>query len=264
MPTGTVETVDIVKTPAFTYRGFNIPSLEVPAQLIDDLNTGEPAYKLAPKSTPLSWTVGLYMVGRDLMLGESDAEALPEPIREAGKMVYTKAQAREGEGIWHKDAVLIEPGAGIKGSVRPGNDYVAARFFKGIEGFEKTDDGWKINPTPDTEESRIWVPYGDGRFIVPTSDGAYNPITGTPFETIADREKAIKIWADAELTEKQAGREVSRFYRGNGVHAVYSWSSDSSGPLCVLLDNVPRFRGSNAGSSALSRSAERSEAPKNK
>lgn len=254
------ETAQKLNIPGFTYRGFDVPGLEISTDLIDNLETNKQVYELAPKSVPLAWRVGLYMVGRDLALGNEDAEALPEPVRQAGSMVYEDCQARKGRGVWHKDGVIFGPESTIRGSIRPGKDYVAARFFQNIEGFEEGDDAWKIKPSPKTREERIWVPYGDGRFIVPTMDGAYNPTTGTPFEIIADRNKAIKRWVDADLTEEQAEKEISRFYRGDGVCAVYSWSSDYGGPLCVSLYYEPRYRGSSIGSFAVSRSAEKTQA----
>lgn len=257
-----VKTAEVMKTPSFSYRGFDIPALRISTELIADLGTSEPAYKLAPKSAPLAWKVGLYMLGRDLALGEEDAKALPEPIKQAGRMVYEDCQARtkpdKGSGAWHKDAVLFEPEATIKGSIKPGNDYIAARYFIDIEGFdEKTN---KIKPSPRTREERIWVPKGDGWFIVPTKYGLFNPITGTPEETIADRGEALKRLADAGLAEN----ELSRHHRGSsGTYAVNSWSSGCDGPVCVGLYYEPGGRNSALGSLALSRSAERSEAPKN-
>jgi len=263
MPT---ETAQSLKTPAFSYRGFDIPALDISADIIADLGTSEPAYKLAPKSAPLAWRVGLYMVGRDLVLDEEDAKSLPEPVRQAGAMVYGDCHARtepgKGSGAWHKDGILFEPGTSIKGSMRPGDDHIAARYFIDIEGFdEKTGD---IKPFPHTREERIWVPYGDGRFIVPTRDGAYDPVTGIPLETIADSKKAIKRWVDTGLTQEQAEAELSKFYRsGSGIRAVLSWSGGGSGSLCVIARSEHRGRYSYIGSFAASRSAERSEAPKN-
>lgn len=257
----TTETAQIVKIPAFSYRGFDIPAVDMSTDLINDLGTSEPAYKLAPKSAPLAWRVGLYMVGRDLELGEAYAEALPEPIRQAGSMVYKDCQARKGRGVWHKDGVLIEgTDATIKGNTRPGKDYLAARFFKDIDGFEEKDGIWQIKPSPQTREERVWVPKGGGSFIVPTMDGAYNPITGLPFETIESRDNAVNRWIDAGLSPEEADNEVSRFYRDSGTHAVLSWSFDYYGPLCVSVFSEPGGRDSSFGSSALSRSAERSEA----
>lgn len=251
---------ECVKTPAFSYKGFDIPALDVPTNLINDLNTKEPAYKLAPKSSPLAWRAGLYTVGRDLAMDEADAESLPEPIRQAGSMVYKDCQAREGRGVWHKDGIVFEPEATIKGKVRPGEHYIAARYFINIEGFDK--ETHEIKTLSSTREERIWVPRGDGNFIVPTKYGAYDPITGMPFETIIDRNEAIKRWTKANLTEKQAKKEISRFYRGSsGTYAVSSGSNDSNGPLCVFVDFKPINVGSTIGSLAISRSAEQSEAP---
>jgi len=264
----TTETAQIVKIPAFSYRGFDIPAVDMSTDLINDLGISEPAYKLAPKSAPLAWRVGLYTVGRDLELGEADAEALPEPIRQAGSMIYKDCQARtepgKGSGVWHKDGILIEgTDSTIRGSVRPGKDYLAARFFKNTEGFEERDGTWQIKTSPQTREERVWVPNGGGNFIVPTMDGAYNPITGLPFETIENRSKAVKRWIDAGLTPEEADKEISRFYRNQGTRAVYSWSYVDDGPLAVDVNDGPGGRGSIAGSFALSRSAERSEAPQN-
>jgi len=260
----TAETSQIVKIPAFSYRGFELPALDMSTELINDLGTNEPAYKLAPKSAPLACRVALYTVGRDLELGEADAEALPEPVRQAGSMVYKDCQARKGRGAWHKDGIFIEgTDATIRGSVRPGKDYLAARFFKGIDGFEEKDGVWQIKPSSQTREERLWVPNGGGRFIVPTMDGAYNPITGLPFETIDSRNKAVKRWVDAGLTPEEADKEISRFYRSSGTRAVGSWSSDYSGPLAVDVDDGQRYWFSSLGSLAASRSAERSEAPQN-
>ena len=260
----TAETSQIVKIPAFSYRGFELPALDMSTELINDLGTNEPAYKLALKSAPLACRVALYTVGRDLELGEADAEALPEPVRQAGSMVYKDCQARKGRGAWHKDGIFIEgTDATIRGSVRPGKDYLAARFFKGIDGFEEKDGVWQIKPSPQTREERVWVPNGGGRFIVPTMDGAYNPITGLPFETIDSRNKAVKRWVDAGLTPEEAENEISRFYRNLGTRAVDSWSCDDDGPLAVVVSDVPGGRYSYMGSFALSRSAERSEAPQN-
>jgi len=252
--------------PGFTYRGFDVPAIGMPASLIDDLGTGEPAYKLAPKSTPLSWRVALYSVGKDLSLGIEDAESFPMPVKEAGRLVYSDAQARQGRGCWHKDGVYILPRSDApEGMLQPEDDgCVLARYFRDIEGFEKKDGGWKINPSPNTREELVWLPFGGGSFVVPTMDGVYNPITGTPFETVKDRDEALKRWASAGLTEEQAAKELSRFYRRNsGTAAVDSWSSGYYGAMCVLLYNAPAYRYDNLGSFPASRAAERSEAPKN-
>ena len=255
--------VEIAKTmniPGFAYRGFDVPAIGMPACLVDDLGTGEPAYKLAPKSSPLSWRVALYTVGRDLSLGVGYAESLPTPVREAGRLVYSDAQERKDSGVWHKDGAYILPRSDAsKGMLQPKDDgFVLARYFRDVEGFEDKD-GWEIIPSPNTREELVWLPFGDGSFVVPTMDGAYNPITGTPIETIRDRKEAVKRWIKADLTEEQAEKEISSFYRrSEGTAAVGSWSDGLSGPLCVGLDGGPGFRYASVGSFPASRSAERS------
>ena len=260
-------TSEAVEIPAFRYRGFDIPALDVPEDLIANLGTSEPAHLLAPKSPPLAWRVGLYVVGRDLSLDEEDAEMLPEPVRQAGRVVYDDCQARtepgKGSGTWHRDAVLFEPGTSIKGNTRPGKDYVAARILTDLEGFEEISGEWVIKASPDTKESRMWVPLGSGHFIVPTGDGAYDRETGIPNEVISNKSKAIKRWTEAGLTDEQAGRELTRFYSGDGLRAVRSWSYDDNGPLCILLGVVGWSRDSYFGLFTASSSAEPSEAPKN-
>ena len=253
---------EIVKTmniPSFTYRGFDVPAIGMPACLVDDLGTGEPAYKLAPKSSPLSWRVALYTVGRDLSLGVEDAESLPTPVKEAGRLVYSDAHERKGRGGWHKDGVYILPRSEApKGMLQPKDDrFVLARYFKDIEGFEQKEDGWKIKPSANTREELVWLPFGECSFVVPTKEGAYNPITGTPFETVRDRREAAKRWVSAGLTEEQADKEISEFWRENdGVAVVGSWSCGSGyGPLRVIIYNDPRYRDASISSFPASRVA---------
>jgi hypothetical protein len=256
-----------MKLPGFRYMGFDIPGMELSEALVDDLGTSEPAYKLAPKSAPLSWKVGLYMVGRDLEMGSDDAEALPSPIKKAGRMVYSNCQERKVEGTWHKDGVLFLPrNQAPKGMLQPKDEgYVLARYFKDIEGFDEKDDDWVIKPSYQTEDTLVWVPKGGGSFVVPTMDGSYNPVTGTPFETVENRKEAVKRWEKAGLSPEQAEKEISRFYRSDsGTRAVFSWwSDDDVGPLCVDLSGVPWSWDSDVGSFPASWSAERSVAPKN-
>lgn len=262
----TTKAAQKVKLPGFRYGGFDVPGLELSASLTDDLGTSEQAYKLAPKSAPLSWKVSLYMVGRDLEIGSEEAEALPNPVKEVGRMVYSDCQKRKAEGTWHKDGVLFVPRSQApKGVLQPNDDnYALARYFKDIEGFEEKGDAWAVKPSAQTEELFVWVPKGCGSYVVPTMDGSYNPVTGTPFETIEDRKEAVKRWVNAGLTEQQTDKEISRFYRADsGTRAVSSWSGDNVGPLCVYLVGEPCCRSSGIGSFAASRSAERNEAPKN-
>ena len=261
-----VEAQTTVKFPGFAYRGFDIPALEMPASLIENLGTNKQAYELVPNSTPLAWRVALYSVGRDVALGEKEAEYLPESVRQAGSLVYNDAQERKGRGGWHKDGVLYLPRTETpKGMTQPKDEnYVLARYFRDIAGFERKGDVWTIKPSPETREELIWIPEGDGAFAVPIRDGVYHPVTGTAFETLKSRDAAVKRWIEAGLTKDQAEKELSRNYRrSSGVAAVWSYSGDGDGPLYVDLDNGPWDRYSLLGSFPASRSAERSEAPKN-
>ncbi len=262
----TTKTAEKISMPSFRYRGFDVPALDLSTSLIDDLKTSEPAYKLAPKSAPLSWKVGLYMVGRDLEIGSEEAEALPGPVKEAGRMVYSDCQERKAEGTWHKDGVLFLPKSEKPKGMWPMPDgYALAKYSMGIAGFTEKDGVWQPDPEHDTIEEYMWLPPGDGRFVAPpdSGEGAYHPL-GPPRFTVGDRKEAVKRWVNAGLTEQQAGKELSIFYRADsGTRAVISWSDGDDGPLCVNLYGEPRGRGSSIGSFAASRSAERSEAPKN-
>ena len=263
MTTETATKTETLSFPGFRYAGINVPGSEIPASLYSDLGSGEPAHVLAPRSSPLSLKVGLYMVGRDLELGIGDAESLPSDVKEAGRAVYAECQAKRGRGHWHKDAVMIRPGDTIPGQSKPGDDYVVGIFFQNIKGFSKPNGRWDIDATPDTKEEKLWLPVGGGRYIVPARYGAYNSF-GVPDETVEKEKEAIERWKSAGLTEDQARRELSRFYRGEeGLFAVYSWSYDLIGPLGVDLSGGPDYWGPLIGSFASSRPAERSEAPQN-
>jgi len=204
------KTAKVLKVPGFSYRGFVVPGMTLGIELINNLDTGEPACKLAPKSAPLSDRVALYIVGRDLAMKEPLAKKLPESVKEAGRRVYENCQARQAHGCWHKDGVLsMGSGEKPKGATVP-NGFVPARYFKDIVGFKQEGDSWKIVASPKTKVFKVFLPEGNA-FIVPTKDGLYNPLTGTPFETIKDRDKAIKRWVDAGFTKRQAEKELSKF-----------------------------------------------------
>jgi hypothetical protein len=267
----TMEESQKLKIPGFKYRGFDIPGSELSPSLIDNLGTSDWAYAIAPKSVPLAWKVGLYMVGRDLDLlprychlrFSKETKELPEPVKEAGRVVYSHCHQREEGGVWHKDGVLIVPRSEApKGILQPKDDnYTLARYFKDIDSFEEKNGVWTIKPSAQTEETLVWLPRGfesagiptfdTDSYIVPTMDGAYNPITGTPFETIVDRTRAIKRWVKAGLSEQQAEKELSVFYKSDhnidlhpleeytSIRAVYSWSSSDGGPLCIGIDYTP-------------------------
>lgn len=241
-----------LRIPGFQYRGIDVPGLEidVPGLKIPDyfsdpgvitvgaIRHSELLYELASNSVPLAWKAGLYLVGRDLALGIGDAFWLPELVKKAGEIVYSHAQKPDARSVVHKDAVLFEPGATIKGNTRP-KGCIAAKYFKDIEGFDTEIE--EIKSSPQTKMEHVWVPKGKGRFIVPTRYGAYHPVTGTPLETIEDREKAIKRWVDAGLTGEQASDELSRSYiNGNpGTWLVTSSSNRYDGPFCIRLDGRP-------------------------
>jgi len=252
-----------MKTPGFRYAGFDVPGLNISTSLINDLGTSEPAYKLASKSIPLAWKVALYMVGRDLAFGIEDAESLPEPVMEAGRLVYSECHRKKGEGgipvgVWHKDAVLFLPRSEKpKGMWPMPNGYALAKYFKDIMCLKENGD---IEPSPDTIEEYVWLPPGNGGFIIPpeSGEGTYHQVTGTPRQTIRNKKKVIKRLVEAGLTGEQAKNELSRFYRADsGVHAVYSsCNEDSDGPLCVNLYCAPSVRDLSKGSFAARRSAE--------
>lgn len=236
----------LIKIPAFHYRGFEIPALKIPDPPIADLGTYEQAYKLAPKSAPLVWKVGLYHVGMGLSLGDKDAESLPEPVKQAGRLVYADAQEKLGRGVWHKDGALFVPKSETpKGMWQMSDPWSLVRYFSNIKGFkEGGKEGYDIDPLPETREEYVWLPEGGGQFTVPTGYGPHHPVTGTPLETVESKDEALKRWMGAGLTEEQANKELSRFYRRNtpGLAAVNSWSNVLGGPLCVDIYDEPRSR----------------------
>ncbi len=243
--------------PSFKYGVFERPAGSVNLSLYRDIGTGEPSSVLAPRSSPLADKVAFYVIGRDLALGLEQAEALPEPVKRIGRAVYEDCQKRRrGEdswqGTWHKDAVLIEPEATIPGNPKPGEDYVAARYFQNITGF--TEDGSDVVATPQTVEERLWLPQGGGKYMFP--DVGQNTRYGLPQTTTDDLNATIKAWigADLGLTEETAQAELSKFWRGGqGLFAVRFASNPDIGALCVSLSVVPRDGLVYVGSFPLSR-----------
>lgn len=259
----TIETATVLKIPSFSYAGFDVPGLDISTHLIDNLALGDtlhrhPACELVPKSIPLAWEVGLYIVGRDLAFGIEDAEPLPEPVKEAGRLVYSYCQKREGIGVWHKDAVMFLPRSQKpKEMWSMPEGYAFVKYFKDINGLKENGD---IEPSSDTVEKYIWLPPGgdysrerlldirkkhtsSDNFIVPpkSGEGAYHEVTGTPRQTVTSKRKAIKMWIKAGLTKKQAENELSTFHRASsGVRAVWSRSCGHYyGPLSVGVGGVP-------------------------
>ena len=210
-----------LELPGFMYRNFEVPSIDLSASLIENPRSDKYVHELAAASAPLQWRVALYHVGRGLAWGGEEAQRLPEAVRKAGRDIYENAQqcragTRAGEGTFHNDAVYIYPKSHApKGWVQPYGDYRFGIYLKGIEGFEQKDGVWEPKLTPETKEIRLWVPEGNIRFIVPTSEGAYHPETGTPLATEANREKALKLWMEAGLSAEQARNELSIAYRRN-------------------------------------------------
>jgi hypothetical protein len=247
-----------LKTSSFTYAGFDVPALEVPVSLIDDLGTDRPAYELASQSTPLAWKVALYTVGRDLALGVDAARVLPQAARELGRRVYASAHKREAQGTWHKDGVILLPrNARPKGVMLP-DGFVPAKYFKDILGFEEKGNEWEIQPSQKTEEILTYMPRGAGRYVVPTMDGTYNPTTGTPFDTVLNKDVAIRRWLAAGLSEEQAEKELSLFLREEiGTYAVRSWSGSEGGPLGISLGETPDKGDEDTGSFPARRKGER-------
>ena len=125
---------------------FSIPSLEISYSLFDNLGTSKPAYGIAPRSSPLSFRVALYLIGRDLKLGIEDTLKLPESVRTSGTLVCEDAHKRTGRGAYHKDAVqYIERNNAPNNMRQPKNkNYVLARYFYDIAGFEEYDGKWKL------------------------------------------------------------------------------------------------------------------------
>ena len=253
----TVAKVETLNFPGFKYGVFERLAGRVNLSLYSDVGSCEPASVLSPRSSPLADKVAFYVIGRDLVLGVEGAEALPKPVKRIGRAVYDACQKRRrGEdnwqATWHKDAVLIEPGATIPGNPRPGKDYVASRFFQNIKGF--SEDETDVITTSETTEERLWLPVGDGRYVLPTV--GQNTRYGLPQETDGDLDKVVKAWVNVDLglTEETAKAEVAKFFRGDqGLCAVWSDSDHVVGALFVSLLGRPSYGYGYIGSFPLSR-----------
>ena len=260
MAVSTQVKTEVVKFPGFKYGVFERSEGRVNLSLYSDIGPGESASVLAPRSSPLADKVAFYVIGRDLALGLDQAETLPEPVKRIARNVYADCLARSRKKVpepwqatWHKDAVLIEPSATIPGNSRPGEGYVAAKYFQNIERF--TEDESDVVATPQTVEERLWLPQGGGKYMFP--DVGQNTRFGLPQRT-GELGEVVKAYVNADLglTEEAASREASKFFRGSeGLFAVGSDSSSGGGALCVSLGGGPGYGYVGVGSFPLSRSA---------
>ena len=247
----------VLTLPAFDYRGFSVPAIELQKELHGYLNTGKPAHELAPLSSPTAWKVALYHVGRDLSYGFDGAEKLPETVKQVGVLVYADCQAKKGIWDCHKDvAAILDSKATIPGSLRPGKDYVVALFYQDIQGFKEKSNELEIIPSTDSRKQdpvKIWLQPGYNRIIVPTRDGLYSPL-GTPIESLPEGqdEKAEKRYSDAGLDYKKE-RSLS-FIAYDGLHVADSGSSEHGGTLVFHLFNGPRYGSCSSSSFLASRS----------
>ncbi len=179
--------------PGFLYRGFDVPALNLQAHLYDNLGTSMEAQQIAPLSVPYAWKIGLYLVGRDLSWNEPDVHRLPPVVKEAGRLVYEDCQARLGIGAWHKDGVLyLHNNETPKGRRQPKEGHVLAKYFMGIEKFEKVDGIWRPKPDLETQEFLIDLPTGEWWFVIPPEEGEVYTPAGTPKNTTKNREEALR------------------------------------------------------------------------
>jgi hypothetical protein len=247
------EGIKRLTVPAFTYRGFTVPALTLGEDLIASIDSKEPAYKLASLSAPLATRIALYTVGLDGEIGEPSVRNLPEAVREGGTRIYEDARQRKKKNTndpadvpvtcWHKDGVYLLPRSETPKCMLQPEDprYVLAKYFKDVDGFEERGGIWQIRPTSDTTELFVWLPRGDDCFVVPTKDGVYHPVTGTPFETVLSKNEALKRWMSAGLTKEQAEEGLTRFYRArpSEIAVVDSFSDGYSGEFAIEIVAPP-------------------------
>jgi hypothetical protein len=135
----------------------------------------------APRSSPLIWRFGLYRIGRNLQWNLPDVQGLPEKARNAGKLVYSVIQKYRHVmfGAWHSDVVQAS-----------GNSMI---YLRGIKKFEYADS--LLKPV-EFEFRKDLENVPRGGFVVPTEDGEVDPETGIPFETVGERDVAIRRWSE--------------------------------------------------------------------
>lgn len=245
-------------TPSFDYMNFRVPGLSdygvllysdsgfhVNPQLVLNHEDKGPLYIMNGGMEPLVLRSAFYTIGRDLLLMDAEkAERLAPEVRMAAKSVYRQARQKLRKGAWHGDCfVFIEKPDVPKGILHPSDEgYMPAWCYSDVEKVVPDGDGYKIETKSTTTETFLWLPPGEGRFIVPTKDGTYHPVTGTPFETVKDRKEAKKRWVSMGLSDTEADMEISRFYRELPKDRKYgiscSLSGDECGPFGISIRDV--------------------------
>ncbi len=128
----------------------------------------------------------------------------------------------------------------------------SVRWVKQPERFEQDEKGWKA---VGGEEHHILVPASG--YVELTVDGAYNPLTGTPFSTVGSRAEAEKSWTSRGFDPEFAKLAVSYFFsreEGNCISTVGRWyGDDGNGRFYVDADWNPYGGGGVVGSFPASR-----------
>ena len=120
--------------------------------------------------------------------------------------------------------------------------YSPVWYFSDIEKVENAGKGYNIRSKNSTTKTFLWLPPGNGSFIVPTRSGIHDHVTGMPLETVGDRAEAKRRWMLSGLSDIEAEREISCFFREMPEGARYgitcSMSGDESGPLGISIKSV--------------------------
>jgi hypothetical protein len=225
--------------PKFQYRGRNVPRLLMESAIVSDKKPKAPFDPLL-HSRPLSDILAFYEIERDLECEspwKNDANKLPERVKFVAKKFMDRVR---NKWIFAKDAYMILPNSQAPPGMEtlPGQDYVLAKYFKSVKGFEENH-----SPTGSEKEVFVWLPYGPGGcggYVIPTRDGVYNPITGTPFATEFDVWKAQEIWESWGFSKPRW--VISKFYRNHDENEIYpvifasSPGESEGGPATILLN----------------------------
>ncbi len=242
MATETYKTIELP-------QGFSYSRAIGPFSLSTELIAGKgigKVYERANASLPRVILDELYCLGRDLEWNLADPELLervPPEARELGRLVFRRMQERNGEGVFHNDYVFFEPEVQtIRNPVhgilkRPGDEYIAGRLFHDAVGEEKSGRFYIKDAKLETQ---LWLPYGDGRIIVP-AENSINSQFGLPDATEKNPDNAREMIAERfGISDELVTRLMSKFYRTDNDWAVVeSWSSVVGGPGCVDLNRWP-------------------------